>query len=67
MKRTAVINFKDGSSQEIEITKAASVDVDGFVFHLDKLSDGKLRLLYSPKNITQPFAEIENITFKREE
>lgn len=66
MKRALVIVYKDGSTKELELSKATSIKADIGMFHMDKLPDGKWRLTFT-NEIANEFKDVERIDIKRED
>jgi hypothetical protein len=66
MKRSIVVNFKDGSKKELEVSRATAIRADAGMLHLDKLKDDTWRLTYS-EDITKDFKEIDSLTVHRED
>lgn len=65
-KRSVKINFKDGSSQELVLSKATSVKTDAEFLHFDKMKDGTWRLIYNP-NMIPDFTQVVNLEIIRDE
>jgi hypothetical protein len=65
MKRSLLIEYKDGTSKEIPLFKAVKINADIGMFHLDRIQEG-WRLTYS-QDFCEDFSQIEQIQIKREE
>lgn len=66
MKRAMRINFIDGTFIDLEIEKAASVDTKASMINLDKMKNGKWRLIWDA-NLFPEFATVKNLEMIRED
>lgn len=67
MKRSLMIEYNDNQEpKELEITKAASVNTDSEFIHIEKMKDGKWRLLFS-ESLIEDFSKIKAFTMLRED
>ena len=67
MKRALTINFRDGTSKELVLSKATRIKSEGVdMMHLDKLPDESWRLIFSD-SITDDFSKIESFSIVRED
>jgi len=65
-KRSIRINFQDGSFQDLELSKAASVKTSQSMINIDKMKDGKWRLIYD-ENLIPDFTQVVNLEIIRED
>jgi len=65
-KRSIRINFQDGSFQDLELAKAASVKTSQSMINIDKMKDGKWRLIYD-ENLIPDFTQVVNLEIIRED
>jgi hypothetical protein len=65
MKRTFKINYVDGTSKELEISRGARMNSDEGLLYLERLKDGKWRLLFS-QDIAQEFSQIKGFEIIRD-
>lgn len=66
MKRSLKINFKDGTSKELIISKATSVKTSKSMFNLDQLKDGTWRMIWDESTIPD-FSQVEGFSIVRED
>jgi hypothetical protein len=66
MKRAMRINFIDGTFIDLEIEKAASVDTKASMINLDKMKNGKWRLIWDA-NLIPEFTSVKNLEMIRED
>lgn len=66
MKRAVRINFVDGTFIDLEIEKAASVDTKSSMINLDKMKNGKWRLIWDA-NLFPEFTVVKNLEMIRED
>jgi hypothetical protein len=66
MKRAMRINFVDGTFIDLEIEKAASVDTKSSMINLDKMKNGKWRLIWDA-NLFPEFTVVKNLEMIRED
>jgi hypothetical protein len=68
MKRSVIIEHNDLTGvKELELTKAVEIhDCDKEFIHLDKLPDGKWRLVYTTNTI-HDFSLVDRLTIMRED
>ncbi len=66
MRRAVKINFKDGSSTLLELSKATSIRSDVGMLHLDRMQDGKWRLIFS-EGLVNDFSKIDSLDIVRED
>lgn len=66
MKRAMRINFIDGTFVDLEIEKAASVDTKSSMINLDKMKNGKWRLIWDA-NLFPEFTIVKNLEMIRED
>lgn len=66
MKRSIVILFTDGSTKELELSKATKLKFDTSMLHLDKLPDGTWRLIFS-QDIVKDFSTVDSLYINRED
>jgi hypothetical protein len=66
VRRAVRINFKDGSSTTLELSKATEIRAAIGMLHLDKLKDGTWRLTYS-SDITKDFSKVVSFEMVRED
>lgn len=65
MKRSIKINFNDGTSKELVLSKATAIRADVGLLHLDKINEG-YRLTVS-NDICDDFSKILNLEIVRED
>lgn len=66
MKRAMRINFLDGTFMDLEIEKAASVDTKSSMINIDKMKNGKWRLIWDA-NLFPEFTVVKNLEMIRED
>lgn len=66
MKRAMRINFVDGTFIDLEIEKAESVDTKSSMINLDKMKNGKWRLIWDA-NLFPEFTVVKNLEMIRED
>ena len=66
MKRAMRINFVDRTFMDLEIEKAASVDTKSSMINLDKMKNGKWRLIWDA-NLFSEFTSVKNLEMIRED
>jgi hypothetical protein len=65
MKRSIIINFKDGTQKELQLSKATKLNCDASMLHLDKLKDDTWRLIWS-KDLIDDFSQVVGFEIRRE-
>jgi hypothetical protein len=66
MKRAIKINFKDGSSKDLILSRAASINTNKKMINIDELPDGTWRLIYD-ENLIPDFSQVVNLEVIRED
>jgi hypothetical protein len=65
-KRSLVIKYKDGSTKELELSRATLVKTEDQFMRLDQLKDGKWRLVWS-EGLIKDFSQVECFDVLRKE
>lgn len=65
-RRAIRINFLDGTFTDLEIEKAASVNTKASMINLDKMKNGKWRLIWD-ENLFKEFTAVKNLEMIRED
>ena len=65
-KRAMRINFIDGTYIDLEIEKAASVKTSASMINLDKMKNGKWRLIWD-ESLIKEFTWVKNLEMIRED
>ena len=66
MKRSVIIKFKDGTEKELVLSKATAMHMAAGMIHLNKLSDGTWRLIFSD-DVVKDFSTVESLHIHRED
>ena len=66
MKRAIRIVFKDGTSKDLELSKATSVKTKDKMLHLDELKDKTWRVIWNA-DLFQEFSQVERFDIIRED
>lgn len=66
MRRAIKLNFNDGTSKELELSKATLVKTKKEMLSLDMLDDGTWRLIWS-ENLIADFTKLVNMEVVRED
>ena len=64
-KRSIRINYKDGSFQDLELSRAASVKTSQSMINIDRMKDGTWRLIYDD-NLIPDFTQVVNLEIIRD-
>lgn len=65
-KRAMRINFIDGTFIDLEIEKATSVKTSASMINIDKMKNGKWRLIWDA-NLIDEFSNVKNLEMIRED
>lgn len=65
-KRAMRINFIDGTFIDLEIEKATSVKTSASMINIDKMKNGKWRLIWD-ENLIKEFTSVKNLEMIRED
>lgn len=65
-KRSIIIKYKDGSTKELELSKATLIKTNDQFIRLDQLKDGKWRLIWS-EGLIKDFSQVEAFNIQRKE
>jgi hypothetical protein len=64
-RRALRINFIDGTYIDLEIEKAASINTSASMINIDKMKNGKWRLIWDEK-LFKEFSSVKNLEMIRE-
>ena len=64
-RRAIRINRIDGTHEDLELSKAASVDTKASMINLDRLNDGTWRLIYD-RNLIPDITQVASLEIIRE-
>ena len=63
--RKIVIKYKDGSEKELELAKATQIMTSKEMLNLERMKDGKWRLIWS-EGLIKDFSQVERFEIRRE-
>lgn len=66
MKRSIRINFKDGTYQDLPLSKAVAIKTNKPTINIEQLNDGSYRLIYT-EGLIEDFSKVVNLEIVRED